>query len=32
MSEAKKVHLTQQQIKDEQINFSLGDAEKNLEE
>ena len=32
MSEAKKVYLTQQQIKDEQINFLLGDAEKNLEE
>ena len=32
MSKAKKAYLSQQQIKDEQINFLLGDVEKNLEE
>ena len=31
MSKAKKAYLSQQQIKDEQINFLLGDVEKNLE-
>ena len=29
---AKKGYLSRQQIKDEQINFLLGDLEKNLEE
>ena len=32
MSKTRKAYLTQQQIKDEQINFLLGDVEKNLEE
>ena len=32
MSKTRKACLTQQQIKDEQINFLLGDVEKNLEE
>ena len=32
MSKTRKAYLTQQQIKDEQINFLLGDVEKNLQE
>ena len=31
MSKAKKAYLSQQQIKDEQINFLLGEVKKNLE-
>ena len=32
MSKTRKAYLTQQQIKDERINFLLGDVEKNLQE
>ena len=32
MSKTRKAYLTQQQIKDKEINFLLGDVEKNLEE